>query len=43
MHPDWQVLLRGARVFDGTGGASAVEDIAIADGRIAARGPGLAR
>jgi len=42
MHPDWQVLIRGARVFDGTGGPSAVEDIAIAGGRIAARGPGLA-
>ncbi len=42
MHPDWQVLIRGARVFDGTGGPSAVEDIAIAGGRIAARGPDLA-
>jgi N-acyl-D-aspartate/D-glutamate deacylase len=41
MHPDWQVLIRGARVFDGTGGPSAVEDIAIARGKIAARGPGL--
>ena len=42
MQHDWQVLIRGARVFDGTGGPSAVEDIAIAGGRIAARGPGLA-
>ena len=41
MHPDWQVLIRGARVFDGTGGPSTMEDIAIADGKIAARGPGL--
>ena len=41
MHPDWQILIRGARVFDGTGGPSAVEDIAIAGGRIAARGPDL--
>jgi len=41
MHPDWQVLIRGARVFDGTGGPSAVEEIAIADGKIAARGHGL--
>ena len=42
MHPDWQVLIRDARVFDGTGGPPAIEDIAIAGGRIAARGPGLA-
>ncbi|MEY2919335.1 MAG: hypothetical protein RL261_640, partial [Pseudomonadota bacterium] len=42
MQHDWQILIRGARVFDGTGGQSAVEDVAIAGGRIAARGPGLA-
>ena len=42
MHPDWQILIRGARLFDGTGSPSAMEDIAIAGGRIAARGTGLA-
>ena len=42
MQHDWQILIRGARVFDGTGGPSAVEDVAIAGGTIAARGPGLA-
>jgi N-acyl-D-aspartate/D-glutamate deacylase len=41
MQQDWQVLIRGARVFDGSGTASALEDVAIADGRIAARGAGL--
>jgi N-acyl-D-aspartate/D-glutamate deacylase len=41
MQRDWQVLIRGARVFDGSGAASAIEDVAIANGRIAARGPGL--
>ena len=41
MHPDWQVLIRGARVFDGTGGPSMMEDVAIAGGRIAARGTHL--
>jgi N-acyl-D-aspartate/D-glutamate deacylase len=41
MQQDWQVLIRGARVFDGSGTASALEDVAIADGRIAARGIGL--
>jgi N-acyl-D-aspartate/D-glutamate deacylase len=39
---DWDLLIRGARVFDGTGAASIIEDVAIRDGRIAARGVGLA-
>jgi N-acyl-D-aspartate/D-glutamate deacylase len=37
----WDTLLRGALVFDGTGGAPQTEDIALRDGRIAARGPRL--
>jgi N-acyl-D-aspartate/D-glutamate deacylase len=41
LQQDWQVLIRGARVFDGTGGHAVVEDVAIADGRIAARGHDL--
>jgi N-acyl-D-aspartate/D-glutamate deacylase len=41
MQQDWQVLIRGARVFDGSGGPSAIEDLAVAGGRVAARGPGL--
>ena len=38
----WDTLIRGALVFDGRGGAPAVEDVALQDGRIAARGAGLA-
>jgi N-acyl-D-aspartate/D-glutamate deacylase len=41
MQQDWQVLIRGARVFDGSGGPSAIEDLAIAAGRVAARGADL--
>jgi len=37
----WHTLIRDALVFDGTGAAPRVEDIAILDGRIAARGAGL--
>lgn len=42
MQRDWHTLIRGARVFDGTGAAPAIEDVALADGRIAARGASLA-
>ena len=34
----WDTILRGARVFDGTGGPGESLDIAIRDGRIAAKG-----
>ncbi len=34
----WDVLIRGARVFDGTGGPAERVDVAIAGGRIAAKG-----
>jgi len=37
----WNLLIRGALVFDGTGNPPRQEDVAIADGRIAARGAGL--
>ncbi len=37
----WDLLIRGARVFDGSGEAPRTEDIAVRDGRIAARGLGL--
>ena len=35
------LLIRGALVFDGSGGAPAVMDVAVADGRIVATGEGL--
>ncbi|MGL6223081.1 MAG: N-acyl-D-glutamate deacylase, partial [Steroidobacteraceae bacterium] len=42
MQHDWDVLIRGARVFDGTGAPASIEDVAVHDGRIAARGANLA-
>ncbi|MEP1583692.1 MAG: hypothetical protein ABJK18_14205 [Marinobacter sp.] len=37
----WDYLIQGAKVFDGIGELPAREDIAIADGGVAARGPDL--
>lgn len=37
----WDLLIRNATVFDGGGGAPLTEDVAVAGGRIAARGAGL--
>jgi len=37
----WDLLIRNALVFDGTGAAPRQEDVAVAGGRIAARGPSL--
>ena len=39
--PTWDLLLRGGTVFDGHGGAPVREDVAIADGRVVARGVDL--
>jgi N-acyl-D-aspartate/D-glutamate deacylase len=41
MQQPWQALSRNALVFDGTGSPPRQEDLAVADGRIAARGPSL--
>ena len=41
MNRSWTTLIRNALVFDGTGAAPRQEDLAVADGRIAARGPSL--
>ena len=41
MSPRWDLLVRGALVFDGSGGPPSVEDLAVRDGRVAARGVGL--
>jgi len=41
MNTQWDTLIRGALVFDGSGAAPVCEDVAIADGRIAARGANL--
>ena len=37
----WDYLIRGAKVFDGSGNLPVREDIAVADGKIAARAPQL--
>ena len=37
----WDILICSATVFDGTGAQGSIEDVAIADGVIAARGQGL--
>lgn len=39
----WDLLLTGGQVFDGHGGPARREDVAIADGRVAARGIDLPR
>lgn len=41
MQSEWDRLLKGATVFDGSGRTPRVEDVAIAGGKIAARGPNL--
>ncbi|MCB1731112.1 MAG: aminoacylase, partial [Halieaceae bacterium] len=37
----WDTLIRNALVFDGSGGAPQQQDLAIKDGRVAARGQAL--
>lgn len=37
----WDTLIRGALVFDGSGSAPQIEDLALEGGRVAARGAGL--
>lgn len=37
----WDYLIRGAKIFDGTGNLPVREDIAVTDGKIAARAPEL--
>lgn len=39
----WDTLITGAMVFDGRGSPPAVQDVALRDGRVAARGTGLDR
>ena len=41
MQTQWEQLLKGATIFDGSGRPPSVEDIAIANGKIAARGANL--
>lgn len=41
MVQDWDVLIQGGLLFDGSGGLPVVEDLALANGKVAARGRGL--
>jgi len=39
----WDLLISGAKVFDGTGGAPVFQDVAVKEGRVVARGESLPR
>ena len=41
MSARWDLLIRGALLFDGSGGPPRIEDLAVRDGRVATRGAGL--
>ena len=41
MVQDWDLLIQGGLLFDGSGGLPVVEDLALANGKVAARGRGL--
>jgi N-acyl-D-aspartate/D-glutamate deacylase len=41
MVQDWDVLIQGGLLFDGSGAPPVVEDLALANGKVAARGRGL--
>ena len=43
MTHQWDLLISGAKVFDGTGGAPVFQDVAVKDGRVVARGESLPR
>jgi N-acyl-D-aspartate/D-glutamate deacylase len=37
----WDLLIRGAKVFDGEGTPGRIEDVAVANGNVVARGASL--
>ena len=41
MTHQWDLLISGAKVFDGTGGAPVFQDVAVKGGRVVARGESL--
>jgi N-acyl-D-aspartate/D-glutamate deacylase len=43
MTTQWDVLISGAKVFDGTGSLPTIQDVAVKDGRVIARGENLPR
>ena len=41
MTQSWDLLIQGAKVFDGSGLLPRIQDVAVRDGKIAARGDDL--
>ena len=41
MTQNWDLLIQGAKVFDGSGALPRIQDVAVRDGKIAARGDDL--
>ena len=41
MSQSWDLLIQGAKVFDGSGALPSIQDVAVRNGTIAARGENL--
>ena len=41
MTQSWDLLIQGAKVFDGSGALPSIQDVAIRNGKVAARGDSL--
>ena len=41
MTQSWDLLIKGAKVFDGSGALPSIQDVAVRNGRVAARGDSL--
>ena len=41
MTQSWDLLIKGAKVFDGSGALPSIQDVAVRNGKIAARGDSL--
>ena len=41
MTQSWDLLIQGAKVFDGSGALPSIQDVAVRSGKIAARGESL--
>ena len=37
----WDLLIKGAKVFDGSGALPSIQDVAVRNGKVAARGDSL--
>ena len=41
MTQSWDLLIKGAKVFDGSGALPSIQDVAVRNGKVAARGDSL--